>query len=107
ADPTADTELSRLAGADLGSNTFRLVVFSVHPPRPGRLAGWWKRTDEIYEPVRIGAGEDETGALGEDGITRALAATEVFAHFCSAAGLAAGEIDAVATSAIREATNSE
>ena len=107
ADPTAGTELSRLAVADLGSNSFRLVVFSVQPPRPGRLAGWWKRTDEIYEPVRIGAGEDETGALGEDGMARGVAATEVFAHFCHAAGLASGEIDAVATSAIREAANSE
>ena len=31
---------------------------------------------------------------------------EVFAHFCEATGIA-GEIDAVATSAIREASNSE
>jgi exopolyphosphatase/guanosine-5'-triphosphate,3'-diphosphate pyrophosphatase len=107
ADPTSGTELSRLAVADLGSNSFRLVVFSVQPPSRGRLAGWWKRTDEIYEPVRIGAGEDETGALGEAGMARAVAATEVFAHFCHAAGLAPAEIDAVATSAIREASNSE
>ena len=26
---------------------------------PGALGGWWKRTDEIYEPVRIGAGVDD------------------------------------------------
>ena len=40
-------------------------------------------------------------------MARALAAIEVFAHFCDAAGLSADEIDAVATSAIREATNSD
>lgn len=100
-------EDSRLAVADLGSNSFRLVVFSVHAARPDRLGSWWKRTDEIYEPVRIGAGVDETGALGKQGMARAIAAGEVFAHFCSASGLAPDEIDAVATSAIREASNSE
>ena len=50
---------------------------------------------------------DASGALGDDGMARAIAAIEVFAHFSQAAGLSAGEIDAVATSAIREATNSE
>jgi len=99
-------EDSRLAVVDLGSNSFRLVVFSVHAARPDRLGSWWKRTDEIYEPVRIGAGVDESGALGEEGISRAIAAIEVFAHFCEASGLRDEEIDAVATSAIREATNS-
>jgi exopolyphosphatase/pppGpp-phosphohydrolase len=39
----------RLAVIDLGSNSFRLVVFLAGD-------GWWKRTDEIYEPVRIGEG---------------------------------------------------
>ena len=97
----------RLAVVDLGSNSFRLVVFEIHAGRPGELGGWWKRTDEIYEPVRIGAGVDETGALGEEGMARASAAIEVFAHFCDAAGLGSAEIDVVATSAIREATNSE
>ncbi len=98
---------SRLAVVDLGSNSFRLVVFTTHPAARGGLGGWWKRTDEIYEPVRIGAGMDGTGALGEEGMARAIAAITVFAHFCEAAGLTAGEVDAVATSAIREASNSE
>ena len=57
--------------------------------------------------MRIGAGSTTTGALGEDGMARASAAIEVFAHFCEAAGLAADEVDVVATSAIREATNPE
>ena len=28
--------------------------------------GWWKRTDEIYEPVRIGEGLMASGKLGEE-----------------------------------------
>jgi exopolyphosphatase/guanosine-5'-triphosphate,3'-diphosphate pyrophosphatase len=88
----------RLAVIDLGSNSFRLVVYSA-------AAGWWQRTDEIYEPVRIGEGMGATGRLGEEPMRRALATLDVFAHFCEAAGLCGREVDAVATSAIREAEN--
>jgi exopolyphosphatase / guanosine-5'-triphosphate,3'-diphosphate pyrophosphatase len=89
----------KIAVADLGSNSFRLVVFTADD-------GWWKRTDEIYEAVRIGEGLAATGELGEAGMARAQATMEVFAHFCSASGIDPGEVIAVATSAIRDATNS-
>src|ERR1700712_5229629 len=85
---------------DLGSNSFRLVVFTAGE-------GWWKRTDEIYEPVRIGEGLAATGALGEAPMERALSALDVFAHFARASGLGTGDVDAVATSAIRDATNAD
>jgi exopolyphosphatase/guanosine-5'-triphosphate,3'-diphosphate pyrophosphatase len=88
----------RLAVVDLGSNSFRLVVFTARD-------GWWKRTDEIYEAVRIGEGLAATGKLGDAGMARAQATMQVFAHFCAASGLGPEEIDAVATSAIRDATN--
>src|ERR671931_663688 len=89
----------RLAVIDLGSNSFRLVVFTAGD-------GWWKRTDEIYEAVRIGEGLAATGELGEPGMARAQATMEVFAHFCAASGIGVDAIDAVATSAIRDASNS-
>jgi exopolyphosphatase / guanosine-5'-triphosphate,3'-diphosphate pyrophosphatase len=102
----------RLAVIDLGSNSFRLVVFTA-------TEGWWQRSDEIYQVVRIGEGMAATGKLGEEPMSRALATLDVFAHFCEAAGLAgggaaggpteeeigAGAVDAVATSAIRDAEN--
>jgi exopolyphosphatase/guanosine-5'-triphosphate,3'-diphosphate pyrophosphatase len=88
----------RLAVIDLGSNSFRLVVFMA-----GR--GWWKRTDEIYEPVRIGQGMLASGRLEEAPMERALATLDVFSHFCRASGLAGDAVDAVATSAIRDASN--
>jgi exopolyphosphatase/guanosine-5'-triphosphate,3'-diphosphate pyrophosphatase len=88
----------RLAVIDLGSNSFRLVVFKAG-------AGWWRRTDEIYEPVRIGEGLMASGRLGEEPMLRALATLDVFAHFCRAAGLDESSVDAVATSAIRDAEN--
>src|SRR3954462_10303044 len=94
----ASGDEQRLAVVDLGANSFRLVVFTARD-------GWWKRTDEIYEAVRIGEGLAATGELGEAGMARAQATMEVFSHFCAASGLGPDEIDAVATSAIRDATN--
>jgi exopolyphosphatase/guanosine-5'-triphosphate,3'-diphosphate pyrophosphatase len=90
----------RLAVIDLGSNSFRLVVFMAGE-------GWWKRTDEIYEPVRIGQGLASTGRLGREPIERALATLDVFDHFCQASRLAPSAVDAVATSAIRDARNAD
>jgi exopolyphosphatase/guanosine-5'-triphosphate,3'-diphosphate pyrophosphatase len=90
----------RLAVVDLGSNSFRLVVFTAG-------AGWWKRTDEIYEPVRIGEGLMASGKLGDEPMRRALATLDVFAHFCRASGLGGEEVDVLATSAIRDAHNAE
>jgi exopolyphosphatase/guanosine-5'-triphosphate,3'-diphosphate pyrophosphatase len=90
----------RLAVIDLGSNSFRLVVFMAGE-------GWWKRTDEIYEPVRIGEGLAASGELGREPIARAMATLDVFAQFSRASGLQTSAIDAVATSAIRDARNAE
>jgi len=122
----------RLAVIDLGSNSFRLVVFTA-------TEGWWQRSDEIYQVVRIGEGMAATGRLGEEPMQRALATLDVFAHFCEAAGLSmaparglarakkngsslvgakkesnahrsgagASAVDAVATSAIRDAENAK
>jgi exopolyphosphatase/guanosine-5'-triphosphate,3'-diphosphate pyrophosphatase len=90
----------RLAVIDLGSNSFRLVVFTAGQ-------GWWKRTDEIHEPVRIGEGMLPTGRLGSEPIGRALATLDVFSHFCRASKLHEDSVDAVATSAIRDAQNAQ
>ncbi|MEJ7797326.1 MAG: Ppx/GppA phosphatase family protein [Solirubrobacteraceae bacterium] len=88
----------RTAVIDFGSNSFRLVVFTA-------ADGWWKRTDEIHLAVRVGAGLDATGELGEKPMKRALQAADVFAHFCQATGIGSDSIVPVATSAIRDASN--
>ncbi len=89
--------MKSLAVIDLGSNSFRLVVFGWEPGE------WWKRTDEIHEVVRIGAGLDAAGRLGAEPMERALETVELYAHFCRASGIE--DVRAVATSAIREAAN--
>jgi exopolyphosphatase/guanosine-5'-triphosphate,3'-diphosphate pyrophosphatase len=90
--------VKRVAVIDLGSNSFRLVVFTWTP------GGAWKRTDEIYEPVRIGEGfEAAGGRLQAKPMGRALETLELFSHFCRHVGV--DDIRAVATSAIRDAAN--
>ena len=86
-----------VAVIDLGSNSWRLVVFS-YDADP--LTRWWKHTDELYEAVRIGEGVEQTGRLSEAAIERGLETLVVFERFCRANGLDAGDVHVVATSAI-------
>jgi exopolyphosphatase / guanosine-5'-triphosphate,3'-diphosphate pyrophosphatase len=87
----------RLAVVDLGSNSFRLVVFTWVED------SWFRLSDEIHETVRIGEGLEETGRLAEEPMERALETVELYAHYCRATGI--DDVVAVATSAIRDAEN--
>jgi len=91
--------IRQVAVIDLGSNSWRVVVFTYEPE------AWWKRTDELYETVRIGAGMESSGMLSEDAIVRGLETLAVFERFCRANGLSGDDIHAVATSAVRDAAN--
>ena len=84
---------------DMGSNSFRLVAYDYVPER------WWRRSDEIYDGVRIGAGLLAHGTLAPERMGRALEVMDVYAHFCLASGIPLSEVTPVATSAIREAAN--
>jgi exopolyphosphatase / guanosine-5'-triphosphate,3'-diphosphate pyrophosphatase len=91
----------QVAVVDLGSNSWRLVVFTYAPPP----TPWWKLTDELYETVRIGAGLAASGRLGDEAITRGLETLAVFQRFCRANQIPPSDVHVVATSAIRDAAN--
>jgi exopolyphosphatase/guanosine-5'-triphosphate,3'-diphosphate pyrophosphatase len=84
---------------DLGSNSWRLVVFAYAP------GAWWKRTDELYETVRIGAGLGASGRLSDEAMQRGLETLAVFERFCRANRFARTDVHPIATSAIRDASN--
>jgi exopolyphosphatase / guanosine-5'-triphosphate,3'-diphosphate pyrophosphatase len=90
--------VERVAVIDLGSNSFRMVVFKAGERE-------WVREDERSAAVRIGEGLIASGRLSEEGIVRALTTLDGFAELCELRGLSEHEIDAVATSAIRDAEN--
>jgi len=92
--------VERIAVVDMGSNSWRLVVFGYEPGTP-----WWNLVDEIREAVRIGAGVGEDGLLRPERIERALHTAAVFDAFCRASGIE--HMEAVATSAIRDARNGD
>jgi exopolyphosphatase/guanosine-5'-triphosphate,3'-diphosphate pyrophosphatase len=88
----------RVAVIDLGSNSFRMVVFA---PADGS----WGRAEELSSAVRIGEGMASSGRLSEAAMVRALETLETFTALCERQGLDEHTVDAVATSAIREAEN--
>jgi exopolyphosphatase/guanosine-5'-triphosphate,3'-diphosphate pyrophosphatase len=90
--------MERVAVADMGSNSWRLVVYGYEPGTP-----WWSLVDEIREAVRVGAGMGEEHLLRPERIDRALHTAAVFDAFCRASGI--DRVEAVATSAIRDARN--
>jgi exopolyphosphatase/guanosine-5'-triphosphate,3'-diphosphate pyrophosphatase len=98
----AGSEPRHVAVVDLGSNSWRLVIYSYGPDAPQE---WWKQTDELYESVRIGSGMAATGALSADAMERGLETLAIFARFCHANGLRDDDVHVFATSAIRDASN--
>ena len=90
---------------DLGSNSWRLVIYSYGTEAAGT---WWKRTDELYEAVRIGEGMEGANppALTAAAMTRGLETLTVFERFCLANHLSGDDVHVFATSAIRDAANS-
>ncbi len=93
-----DPDARTLAVVDMGSNSFRLVVFRYMPGR------WFWLVDEIREPVRLSEGMRD-GIVHAPALARAERAARLYASYCAAAGIQ--RIDGVATSAVRDAANQE
>jgi exopolyphosphatase / guanosine-5'-triphosphate,3'-diphosphate pyrophosphatase len=97
--------VERVAVIDMGSNSWRLVVFGYEPGTP-----WWSLVDEIREAVRIGAGMGDPAGNGArvlrpERVELALHTAAVFSAFCRATGV--DQVEALATSAIRDAANGD
>jgi exopolyphosphatase/guanosine-5'-triphosphate,3'-diphosphate pyrophosphatase len=86
----------QLAAVDLGSNSFRLEIAQLH-------GGRYRRVDYLKETVRLGAGLDARGHLGDEAAARGLECLGRFARRLE--GLAASQVRAVATQTLREAKN--
>jgi exopolyphosphatase/guanosine-5'-triphosphate,3'-diphosphate pyrophosphatase len=94
---SAQTDLQRTAIIDVGSNSFRLIVMTY-------LRGYhFQLTDEVRESVRLVQGLGATGRLSREAMAHAVDVMRLYAAFCRASGIE--DILAVATSAVREASN--
>jgi len=95
-DIARDAQEGPLAAIDMGSNSFRLELGQLHQGR-------YRRIDYLKETVRLGAGLDADGRLGEEAVQRGLACLRRFATRLT--GFAPLRVRAVATQTLREAKN--
>src|SRR3954469_2048324 len=89
----------RIAAIDIGSNSVRQIVADVSPD------GTITVVDEMKAAPRLGADLDDTGMLGSQSMERAAEAIGRMAML--ARQLGAERVEAVATSAVRDAANAE
>jgi exopolyphosphatase / guanosine-5'-triphosphate,3'-diphosphate pyrophosphatase len=88
---------TRIAAIDIGSNSIRQIVADVSTEGAIRVV------DEMKAAPRLGAGLQETGTIGDGAMDRAV---EVLSRMAALAGqLGAARVEAVATSAVRDAVN--
>src|SRR2546423_14256656 len=73
--------VKRTAVIDMGSNSWRLVVYEYEPGR------YWRHVDEIREAVRVSEGMEKSGRIEADPFDRAVHTAHVFNSFCEAAGI--------------------
>lgn len=91
--------MQKVAIIDIGSNTMRLVMFKIES------SGVFKIINHLKETVRLGEDLDVTREISKSRIDRAVATLKMFKSFCD--GVKVDIIIAVATEAIRRATNRE
>jgi exopolyphosphatase / guanosine-5'-triphosphate,3'-diphosphate pyrophosphatase len=88
---------TRLAAIDIGSNSIRQIIADVSSDGQIRVL------DEMKAAPRLGTGVDSSGLLAEDPMRQALEALERMATLAQQYG--ATRVEAVATSAVRDAAN--
>jgi exopolyphosphatase/guanosine-5'-triphosphate,3'-diphosphate pyrophosphatase len=98
-DARAPDEPRDAAVIDLGSNSWRLVIYRYMP------GGWWRRTGQLQEPVRIAEGLASSGRLSPVAVARGLETLGQFARYLRARRVGPHQVEAVATSAVRDAIN--
>ena len=93
-----ERHLSRVGVIDVGSNSVRLVVFDGAARSPAYFYN-----EKLM--CALGSGLSKTGILNPEGKLRAIKAIRRFKHLANAMGIP--ELTAVATAAVREASDGE
>lgn len=91
--------MTAFAAIDIGTNAIRLVIGDVDPNLNCRI------THAIREPVRLGQEVFTQGDISEETTERAVNAFRAFTELIQTSGVS--HVKAVATSAVREARNSD
>ncbi|MEP6778784.1 MAG: Ppx/GppA phosphatase family protein [Gemmatimonadaceae bacterium] len=97
--PIPNTVDVRIAAIDIGSNSVRQIIADVSP------TGQIRVVDEMKTMPRLGEGLERTGALGQTALDAAVVAVQRMVTLSKQLG--AARIEIVATSAVRDASNSD
>jgi exopolyphosphatase/guanosine-5'-triphosphate,3'-diphosphate pyrophosphatase len=89
---------NRVAAIDIGTNSTRLLVADV-------AAGSVSEVERRSRVTRLGRGVDLSGQLSAEGIEATCEALAAYLELCRAAG--AEKLEAIATSAVRDASNGD
>ncbi len=98
------TNAQRFAAIDIGSNTFRLMIAESNP---ATSATPWKIIHYTHNIIRLGEGLHHSGVLSEAAMARGLAAFQAYAGLLAQYDVSPDLTHAVATAAMREASNGE
>ncbi|WP_299392141.1 Ppx/GppA phosphatase family protein [uncultured Desulfovibrio sp.] len=98
-DPRAVLEEKTIAIMDLGSNSLRLMLAHIKPD------GSYAILNQVKHMVRLGEGSFQHGRLREESMARTIAVLRGMASMCEVYGVS--ETIAVATAAVRDASNGE
>ncbi|MFY8033467.1 MAG: exopolyphosphatase, partial [Flexibacteraceae bacterium] len=93
-------EIPRYAVIDMGTNTFHLLIAELAPDG-------FKVLHKEKVGVKLGKGSINQGFLSDDAIERGLDCLQSFANTAVSFGIAAKDIIATATSAVRSANNGQ
>ncbi|HEV8235698.1 MAG TPA: hypothetical protein VGP84_13910, partial [Gemmatimonadaceae bacterium] len=94
-----DADARRIAAIDIGSNSIRQIVADVSG------GGGIQVVDEMKAAPRLAAGLVDTGVLDDDAMSRAV--DDIARMATLARQLGAQRVEAVATSAVRDASNGD
>ena len=97
--PNSEVAARRIAAIDVGSNSIRQIIADV------RADGSIDVVDEMKAHPRLGRGLEETGALNPESVDAAIDTLQRMATLAKQFG--AHRVEAVATSAVRDAENAE
>ncbi|MDX8397035.1 MAG: Ppx/GppA phosphatase family protein [Mariprofundaceae bacterium] len=93
----------KFASIDIGSNTFRLLIARSQEKTTTQTP--WEIISYTHRIVRLGEGLHQTGKLCDTAMSRALLAFHEFATILKQHHIKSSQLRAVATAAMREATN--
>ncbi len=96
-------EIHKYAAIDIGSNAIRLLIANIIPTEDE--GAMFKKSSLIRVPIRLGADAFTVGKISENNVVRMEHAMKAFSHLMTVNGIE--KYRACATSAMREASNSD